>query len=68
MVMVLTPVVNINKVLPAIFAMIFICQKIANTNCNYRKAAKNTLYEKAAHKMLMKLTPGRCSSEGKREK
>jgi hypothetical protein len=35
------------------------CQKITNANCKYIKAVqKKLLYEKAAYKILVKLTPG----------
>jgi hypothetical protein len=32
-------------------------KKITNPNCKHIKAAKKRLYKKAAHKILVKLTP-----------
>jgi len=40
------------------FAQIFWCQKITKPNMSREKLLNLLLYEKHAHKMLMKLTPG----------
>jgi hypothetical protein len=40
------------------FCTKILSQKITNTNCKNIKAAQKVLYEKAAHKILVKLTPG----------
>jgi len=46
------------NILQAAFLPIFFCQKITKINCKKKKAVKNTFIQKAACKMLMKLTPG----------
>ena len=50
--------VNFTNMLRAVFSPTSFLQKITNTNGKYRKAAKTLLYEEAAHKILVKLTPG----------
>ncbi len=40
------------------FAPIFLCQKSSNLKCKYKKLTSKLLYEKAARKMLVQLTPG----------
>ncbi len=51
------PQVNFTNILQAAFALILFHQKITKPNCKWRKALQKTLYEKAARKMLVKLTP-----------
>ncbi len=48
-------VVNFTNILRAAFAPAFFQQKIVKS---YRKVWRNTLEQKAAHKMLLRLTPG----------
>jgi hypothetical protein len=50
--------VNIINILQATFWPIFWRQKIAKLNVIREKLLNLLLYEKLAHKMLMKLTPG----------
>jgi hypothetical protein len=50
--------VNFNNILWTAFAPKSCCQKITNPNCKHIKAAQKLSYEKAAHKILVKLTPG----------
>ena len=53
------PVVNFTNILQAAFAPISLRQKVQTYNVSTEKLLKRLLYEKAAHKMLVKLTPGR---------
>ncbi len=53
-----TPCVNFTNILWAAFAPKSFCQKITNPNCKHIKAAQKTFIQKAAHKILVKLTPG----------
>jgi hypothetical protein len=48
--------VNIIKILRAAFVPVFLRHKIKNLICKYKKAARKRLYQKVAHKMLVKLT------------
>jgi len=57
MLMKLTPVVNFNNILRTAFSPIYFCQKNTKPNFSYRKAMQNTSIQKAANKMLAKLTP-----------
>jgi hypothetical protein len=54
-----TPGVNFTNILWAAFAPKSFRQKITNPNCKHIKAAQKIFYEKAAHKILVKLTPWR---------
>jgi hypothetical protein len=49
--------INFTNILLAAFAPKSFCQKITNPNCKYTKGAKKLVYEKYAHKTLVKLTP-----------
>jgi hypothetical protein len=51
------PSVNFTNILWAAFAPKSFCQKITNPNCKHIKAAQKLSYEKAARKILVKLTP-----------
>ncbi len=65
----LTPAeVNFTNILRAPFAPIFLRQRIANLKCSHKKASRETFNEKAARKMLAKLTPAGVEreSEGKK--
>jgi hypothetical protein len=53
----ITPGVNFTNILRAVYALIFLHQKSTNLNCKYKKLNLKLLYEKAASKMLVKLTP-----------
>ncbi len=50
-------VANFTNILWAAFGLISFCQKIINTNCKQIKTTQNTFMQKAACKMLVKLTP-----------
>jgi hypothetical protein len=50
-------VVNFINILCAAFAPIFLRQKSANIEVKYKKLRAKHLYDKAARKMLVKLTP-----------
>ena len=50
--------VNFTNNLRADFVLISFCHKITNPNCKHRKAVQNTFVQKAASKMLVKLTQG----------
>ncbi len=50
--------VNFTNFLWAAFAPKSFRQKITNPNCNHIKVAQKLSYKKAAHKILLKLTPG----------
>jgi len=52
-------VVNFINILPAHFAPIFWCQKNLNPKQSFVIFGAKILYKKSAHKMLMKLTPGK---------
>jgi hypothetical protein len=51
------PCVNFTNILRAAFAPKPFRPKITNPNCKHIKGAQKRLYEKAACKMLVKLTP-----------
>jgi len=58
----LTPVVNFINILQAAFALIFFRQKnykLQSQTVRSEKLCKILKYKKAAQKMLVKLTPGR---------
>ena len=57
MLMNLTPGFNFTNVLRAAFAPISLRQKKSNLSVSTEKLLKRLLYEKGAHKMLVKLTP-----------
>jgi len=57
----LTPVVNFTNILRSACAPIFFCQKITKPNYNCNEALS---YEKAPHKILVKLTPGDAEDHG----
>jgi hypothetical protein len=42
--------VNFINILRAAFALIFLCQKITNPNCNWRKTSQNTFIKKSCIK------------------
>ncbi len=50
--------VNFTNIWWTAFAPKSICQKITKPNCKHIKAAQKLSCEKAAHKILVKLTPG----------
>ena len=52
----LTPGVNFTNKLQSAFAPVFFCQKIQNRTISREKLLKIISYEKAVHKMLVKLT------------
>jgi len=54
----LTPVFNFVNILRAIFAMIFFLPKNYKAKESREELYKTLSFEKAAHKMLVKLTPG----------
>ena len=60
----LTPGVNFTNIFRAAFPPISLCQKNTNLSHKYKKAAQKTFVQKAARKMVVKLTPGRnrCST------
>ena len=49
--------VNFTKIWQAAFALISICQKLQTQTVSTEKLGKTLLFEKDAHKMLVKLTP-----------
>jgi hypothetical protein len=51
------PGVNFIIIVQEAFVLTLFCQKIAKPNFNYRKAAQNSIAQKVAHDMLVKLTP-----------
>jgi hypothetical protein len=55
----LTPGVNFTNILGAAFAPKSFHQKITNPNCKHIKDAQKTVVQKAARKILVKLTPAR---------
>ena len=54
--------VNFTNILRAAFMPISFRQKSTNLKCKYKKAAQKNCVQKAAHKMLVKLTPGQLFS------
>jgi len=56
MLMKLTPVVSFINILQAAFALIFCAKKLQSQTVTREKLFKKLSYEKAAPKMLMKLT------------
>ena len=59
------PGVNFANNLQAVFLLIFFAKKLQTQTVSTEKLRKTLLYEKAAHKKLVKLAPGTMQTQAR---